>query len=41
MNDQIVWTAQVFAMVATAAIMFVVADQLMRLAVTFLLGIGT
>ena len=40
-RETVVTTAMVFVMVAVTSIFFLVADQLMRLAVTFLLGIGT
>ena len=33
-------TAMVFVMVAIASVFFLVADQIMRVVVTFLLGIG-
>jgi preprotein translocase subunit SecE len=40
-RETVITTAMVFVMVAVASIFFLVADQVMRLAVTFLLGIGT
>ena len=40
-RETVITTAMVFVMVAVASIFFLVADQIMRLAVTFLLGIGT
>jgi preprotein translocase subunit SecE len=39
-RETAVTTAMVFVMVGVAAVFFLVADQIMRLAVTFLLGIG-
>ena len=39
-RETAVTTAMVFVMVAVAAIFFLVADQIMRLAVTFVLGIA-
>jgi preprotein translocase subunit SecE len=36
-----VTTAMVFVMVAIASVFFLVADQVMRIAVTFVLGIGS
>jgi preprotein translocase subunit SecE len=39
-RETAVTTAMVFVMVAIASVFFLVADQLMRLAVTFVLGIG-
>jgi preprotein translocase subunit SecE len=40
-RETAVTTAMVFVMVAVASVFFLVADQLMRLVVTFVLGIGT
>jgi preprotein translocase subunit SecE len=40
-RETAITTMMVFVMVAIAAIFFLAADQLMRLAVTLLLGIGT
>ena len=34
-------TARVFVMVALTSVFFLIADQIMRLVVTFLLGIGS
>ena len=48
-TDKVTWptrretaitTAMVFVMVALASIFFLVADQIIRIAVTFVLGIG-
>jgi preprotein translocase subunit SecE len=39
-RETAVTTAMVFVMVAIAAVFFLVADQLMRLVVTFVLGTG-
>jgi preprotein translocase subunit SecE len=39
-RETAVTTAMVFVMVAIASVFFLVADQIMRLAVTFVLGIG-
>jgi preprotein translocase subunit SecE len=39
-RETAVTTAMVFVMVAIAAVFFLVADQIMRLAVTLVLGIG-
>jgi len=39
-RETLVTTAMVFVMVAIASVFFLVADQIMRVAVTFLLGIG-
>jgi preprotein translocase subunit SecE len=39
-RETAITTAMVFVMVAIAAVFFLVADQLMRLVVTFFLGIG-
>jgi preprotein translocase subunit SecE len=39
-RETAVTTAMVFVMVALASVFFLIADQLMRLVVTLLLGIG-
>ncbi len=39
-RETLVTTAMVFVMVAIASVFFLVADQIMRVTVTFLLGIG-
>jgi len=39
-RETLVTTAMVFVMVAAASIFFLVADQIMRVLVTFVLGIG-
>jgi preprotein translocase subunit SecE len=39
-RETMVTTAMVFVMVAVISIFFLVADQIMRLLVTFVLGIG-
>jgi preprotein translocase subunit SecE len=39
-RETAVTTAMVFVMVAIASVFFLVADQIMRMAVTFVLGIG-
>jgi preprotein translocase subunit SecE len=39
-RETVITTIMVFAMAAAAAVFFLVADQLIRIAVTFLLGIG-
>ncbi len=39
-RETAVTTAMVFIMVAVASIFFLVADQIMRMIVTFVLGIG-
>ncbi|HWL04552.1 MAG TPA: preprotein translocase subunit SecE [Xanthobacteraceae bacterium] len=39
-RETIITTAMVFVMVAVAAVFFLVADQIMRFAVTFILGFG-
>ncbi len=39
-RETAITTAMVFVMVAIASVFFLVADQVMRLVVTFLLGIG-
>ena len=40
-RETAITTAMVFFMVAIASVFFLVADQLIRIAVTFVLGIGT
>jgi preprotein translocase subunit SecE len=40
-RETAITTAMVFVMVAVASVFFLVADQLMRLVITFVLGIGT
>jgi len=40
-RETVITTAMVFVMVAIAAIFFLVADQIMRFAVTFILGLGS
>jgi preprotein translocase subunit SecE len=40
-RETAITTAMVFVMVAVASVFFLVADQLMRLLITFVLGIGT
>ena len=40
-RETAITTAMVFVMVAVASVFFLVADQIMRLVVTFLLGIGS
>src|SRR6478609_7858808 len=40
-RETAITTAMVFVMVAIASVFFLVADQLIRIAVTFVLGIGT
>jgi preprotein translocase subunit SecE len=40
-RETAVTTAMVFVMVAVAAVFFLIADQIMRLVVTFVLGIGS
>jgi preprotein translocase subunit SecE len=40
-RETAVTTAMVFVMVAIASVFFLVADQFMRFAVTFVLGIGS
>jgi len=40
-RETAITTAMVFVMVAIASIFFLVSDQLIRIAVTFVLGIGT
>jgi preprotein translocase subunit SecE len=39
-RETAVTTAMVFVMVAVASILFTVADQVIRIAITFILGIG-
>ena len=40
-KETMITTAMVFVMVAIAAVFFLVADQFIRIAVTFVLGIGS
>ena len=40
-RETAITTAMVFVMVAVASVFFLIADQIMRLVVTFLLGIGS
>jgi len=40
-RETAITTAMVFVMVAVASVFFLLADQVMRLVVTFLLGIGS
>ncbi len=40
-NETAVTTMMVFAMAALASVFFLVADQIIRIAVTFVLGIGS
>jgi preprotein translocase subunit SecE len=40
-KETTITTAMVFVMVAIASVFFLVSDQLIRIAVTFVLGIGT
>ncbi len=40
-RETAITTAMVFVMVALASVFFLVADQLIRIVVTFLLGIGS
>ena len=40
-RETAITTAMVFVMVAIASVFFLVSDQLIRVAVTFVLGIGT
>ena len=40
-RETVVTTAMVFVMVAATSVFFLIADQLMRFAVTLLLGIGS
>ena len=39
-RETAITTAMVFVMVALASVFFLIADQIMRLVVTFVLGIG-
>ena len=39
-RETAVTTAMVFAMTAVAAVFFLIADQIMRMVVTFVLGMG-
>jgi preprotein translocase subunit SecE len=39
-KETLITTAMVFVMVAIAAVFFLLADQVMRMFVTFILGIG-
>jgi preprotein translocase subunit SecE len=40
-RETIITTIMVFVMVAVASVLFLVADQVIRLAITFVLGIGS
>ena len=40
-KETMITTAMVFVMVAIASLFFLVSDQVIRIAVTFVLGIGT
>ena len=40
-RETFITTAMVFVMVAAASIFFTVADQIIRVVITFILGIGT
>jgi preprotein translocase subunit SecE len=40
-RETAITTAMVFVMVAVTSVFFLIADQIMRLVVTFLLGIGS
>ncbi len=40
-RETAITTAMVFVMVAIASVFFLVADQIIRIAVTFVLGIGS
>jgi preprotein translocase subunit SecE len=40
-RETAITTAMVFVMVAVASVFFLVADQLMRLVITYVLGIGS
>jgi len=40
-RETAITTAMVFVMVAIASVFFLVADQIMRIVVTFVLGLGT
>jgi preprotein translocase subunit SecE len=39
-RETLITTAMVFVMVAVASILFLVADQVIRIVITFILGIG-
>jgi preprotein translocase subunit SecE len=39
-RETLITTAMVFVMVAVASVLFLVADQVIRIAITFILGIG-
>jgi preprotein translocase subunit SecE len=39
-RETVVTTAMVFVMVAIASVIFLLADQVIRIAITFILGIG-
>jgi preprotein translocase subunit SecE len=39
-RETLITTEMVFVMVAAASILFLVADQIIRIAITFILGIG-
>jgi len=39
-RETLITTAMVFVMVAIASIIFLLADQVIRIAITFILGIG-
>jgi preprotein translocase subunit SecE len=39
-RETLITTAMVFVMVAVASVFFLIADQIIRIAVTFVLGIG-
>ena len=40
-RETAITTIMVFVMVAVASVLFLVSDQIIRLAITFVLGIGT
>jgi preprotein translocase subunit SecE len=40
-RETLITTAMVFVMVAVASVLFLVADQIIRVAITFVLGIGS
>jgi len=40
-RETLITTAMVFVMVAVASVIFLLADQVIRVAITFILGIGT
>ena len=40
-RETLITTAMVFVMVAVASILFLIADQIIRIFITFLLGIAT